>query len=193
MIVRTVAMAVVALLAGSPGASGDVLHREDFDGCVVHLEADPASESLAVRSRRPEGAGCPLAAEALGGFLTRAAAALPAGGPPYRSLFLGRLVDHPWLGRFLAEQALADAAWSAAQGRPRSGGNNAYAAAVLARSGLVALVDSAFAAAGYRAGPPSIEKVLVSAAGAPGVPSWVPGGGRLPFDAHCHVPLRRVQ
>jgi len=193
MIARTVAVALFGFLTGSSGALGDILHREDTGACVVILEDDPAGETLAVRSRGSNGAGCPLAADVLLGFLGRAAAALPAGTLPYRSLFLGRLVDHPWLGRFLAEQALADAAWAAAQGRPRTGGNNAYAAAVLARSGLVALVDAAFRPAGYRAGPPSVEKVLVSAAGAPGVPAWVPGGGRLPFDGLCHVPLRPVQ
>jgi hypothetical protein len=178
----------VVLLAPVAGAA-EPLHAERLGDCDVLLESDPAGETLMLRSRQPAGGDCPLDRAATAGFLARAVERLPAGGGRYRSLFLGRLINHPWLGRFLAVQAAADAGWLAASGRPRAGGDNAYVAGVLARSDLGALVEAAFAPAGYRAGPPSVEKVLVSSPGLPWVPAWVPAGGSLPFDALCHVGL----
>ena len=36
----------------------------------------------------------------------------------YHSLFIGHLVDHPWLSRYLAKQALNNGDWDADKGRP---------------------------------------------------------------------------
>jgi len=176
------------LLAVAGAAASETVHAETAAGCRLALEATPAQAALALRVRDEGENACAADGETVRAFLARALARLPAGAR-YRSLFLGRLLDHPWLAEALARHAAADAGWDGRRGRPRRGGENAYVAAALERPGLLAPFAAALAGAGYRLAGASVEKVLVAAAGMRGAPGWLPPGGRWPFDAMCHLTL----
>lgn len=183
-------LAALACAAAVPAAeAATVLHVETVGPCTVTLEAHENWPTLALVSRNGLDT-CPLGQEATAGFLSRAAGKLPE-SRRFTSLFLGRVERYPWLSRALAEHASVDDGWRAGSGRPVAGHANAYVADALERLGLVDLVAAAFDPAGYVAGPASVEKVLVSGPGLRGVPAWVPEGGRLPFDALCHVTLSK--
>ncbi len=111
---------------------------------------------------------------------------------PFHSLFLGRLVDHPWLSRYLAERALADPNWDAESGRPRTGEINAFVRTILTSADAIALLQSLFDGTGYTVTGVSVEKVLVMPAN--GI-AWLDTSrtGLVPFDALTHVTLERVQ
>ncbi len=103
----------------------------------------------------------------------------------YSSLFIGRLVDYPWLSQYLATAAYRDGGWNAKKGRPAALDINRYVAQVLFNKELLAPVAAVLATGGYRITGVSVEKVLVG--GFREVPSYQGkmAPGRVPYDAQA--------
>lgn len=108
----------------------------------------------------------------------------------YSSLYIGRLIDYPWLSQYLAETAYQDPAWSTGKGRPVKLDINKYVARVLLDSQVTVDVEKALGR-GYAVISVSVEKVLV------GGFRLVPGyqgrlrSGKIPFDAQVWFRLER--
>jgi hypothetical protein len=159
--------------------------------CTFSLEADEEWHALRLRAHHPHYQPCDIDREAVETLL--AAAFAKTGAPAlqggYTSLFLGRLVDYPWLSRYLAETAYRDKRWNRKQGRPIGREINGYVARLLFNRDLLNPIETEFGRHGYRIAGVSVEKVLV------GGPSAVPGAkgleGRLPFDAQVWIRLQR--
>ena len=111
-----------------------------------------------------------------------------AGAVRYQSFFLGRLEDHPWLSRYLAEQAQADPNWDAVSGLPRNGAINGFVHTILSSADTIALLQPLFDGTGYTVTGVSVEKVLVARADSI---AWLETSRAdlVPYDALTHVIL----
>jgi len=113
------------------------------------------------------------------------------------SLGLGRIVEHAWLSKSLAEAALRSPIWDPDKGRGRRGSDEAAVASIVDTRKLVAPLVSVFARYGAKARAGSVEKVLVGKVGqtpelAPLVGQPLADGKKLPFDAQLWLRLERV-
>jgi len=108
----------------------------------------------------------------------------------FKTVFIGRLVDHPWLSKYLAEQALAHAGWDREKGEPAAGDINQYVRDVLSAPDLLGRIQEPFAGSGYTVVGASVEKVLVSRASDI---EWLETDdpALVPYDAMVHFILHK--
>jgi hypothetical protein len=109
----------------------------------------------------------------------------------YSSLYIGRLIDYPWLSHYLAGTAHKDRRWDAAKGRPVGVDINKYVAGILSSTEVTAKIESALGGSGYRVVSASVEKVLVG--GFRFVPLYkgeLPPG-KVPYDAQVWFRLEQ--
>lgn len=184
----------VTLVAPARAPAGAPVHMATWEGtrCRVDLEADREDGVLRLRPR------CPLsweeAEQALAGTLSRLH---DLGEPPsrYRSLFLGRLVDYPWMSKGLARWAARSPEWDARRGRPRGERNgNAFVERALGAAGMLVPLADALAAHGLRVAGVSAEKTLILPVSELSFGSDLRNEGladdtRLPYDAMVHLVL----
>jgi hypothetical protein len=191
---RCTTHAVLWLLLLSPaGARGReaVIFSMPAGACMLGLESDEEWHALRLRAHHPRYQPCNIDQEALETLLAAAFAKTepPALRGEYTSLFLGRLVDYPWLSRHLAETAYRDKRWNRKKGRPIGREINGYVARLLFNRDLLNPIEAELGRHGYRIAGVSVEKVLV------GGPSALPDPkgleGRLPFDAQVWIRLQR--
>jgi hypothetical protein len=159
--------------------------------CSLRVEADDQSHVLRLRAH-PEGNHCAIEKELALSALKIASSKTEQSKlkGTYSSLYIGRLVDYPWLSRCLAEAAYKDPAWSRRKGRPVKLDINKYVSILLFNNKITADIEKALGG-GYRVTFVSVEKVLV------GRFRDVPGGagdlrqGKAPFDAQVWFRLER--
>lgn len=132
------------------------------DGCSLLVQADEQSRTLRLRAH-PDGRSCAVAKDLM--LQTLAAAFAKTDPPkldgPYSSLFIGRLIDFPWLSQYLALGAYKDRGWNRAKGKPAAMDVNKYVAIILAKREVTAQIEETFGDSGYRIVGVSVEKVLV--------------------------------
>ena len=109
----------------------------------------------------------------------------------YHSLFLGRLIDYPWLCEYLAVSAYKDPRWDKNKGKPVSVDLYKYVSAILSRREIISQFEDAFGDSGYTIVAVTLEKVLV------GRFSHIPlyegkmFPGKVPFDAVVWLRLEK--
>lgn len=101
---------------------------------------------------------------------------------------IGRIVDHPWLSKGLAEAAVRSPVWDAKRGSGRSGGNNGAVESIIDTRKLIQPWQAVFVRFGARARVASVEKVLVGEIGKTPALAAVPlneatKGLEVPYDA----------
>lgn len=163
--------------------------------CTLRVEMDEQSRTLRLRVL-PGAPACAFTAatvhSVLGTALTQAAQEQSA--EVFPSLFLGRLVDYPWISLALATFASTDSRWDARKGRPVSGHVNGYVREALARLGMLAPIDQVLAANGYRVRAVEVEKVLVARCRELRSPEReLHCLGRVPFDAMVWLVLAKEE
>lgn len=161
--------------------------------CALRVEMDEQSRTLRLRVL-PGTPACTFAADTvhtlLGTALAQAAHEQPA--EVFSSLFLGRLVDYPWILLALATFAATDSRWDVRKGRPVTGHANGYVREVLARPGMLAPIDQVLADSGYRVRAVEVEKVLVARCRELRSPDMgLHCSGRVPFDAMVWLVLAK--
>lgn len=161
--------------------------------CTLGIEADEKWHTLRLRAHHPRYRPCNIDQKAM---LSLLASAFTKTEPPalqgeYTSLFIGRLIDYPWLSHYLAETAHRDKRWNRMKGRPVSRDINGYSGGLLFNPDLLKPIQAELNKHGYRITGVSVEKVLVG--GASDLPSPVRKDlkGRLPFDAQVWFQLRK--
>jgi hypothetical protein len=146
--------------------------------CAVAIE-HPAPGLARLRPACPIGFGATHAA-------VREVLAKAQGGEA--RLYLGRLVEYPWLSATLARQASSSRIWDPETGTARGETHNSYVATVLRHLPEFGALFDKWSIAGV-----SVEKVLLKPAAelplAQGAP--LPPGSLLPYDAQVWVTLRR--
>ncbi len=179
---------VAVLLPWLLSLSGAQAGAEPAAQCRPVIEARADQGWFRVRPHVDAFTHCTLSREELKSLLQEFIRRPESPATPYHALFLGRLVDHPWLSRYLAEQALEDTNWDPVRGLPRDGDINAFVHAVLTSAETIALLQSLFEGTGYKVIGVSVEKILVAPANSI---TWLESSGTalVPFDALTHVTL----
>jgi|WetSurMetagenome_2_1015567.scaffolds.fasta_scaffold244772_2 hypothetical protein len=160
--------------------------------CVLRVEADDESRVLRLRVH-PEDSDCGITKILMQTILR---AAFSKTDPPklegtYSSLYLGRLIDYPWLSEYLALTASQDPRWDKKRGQPVSIDINKYVSIILSRKEAAGQIEEAFGDTGYRVSSVSVEKVLVG--GFRNVPHYrgEMATGQVPFDAQVWFKLEK--
>jgi hypothetical protein len=153
--------------------------------CALSLEAAANWPTLRLRAGHPEHRPCFIDKAAVVQVLTKAFAEIhpSLAYRKFTSLALGRLIDYPWLVRFLALQAVQDPHWNITAGKPRRIHVNRYVADALSSAEIIREIEAPLREHGYRITGVSVEKVLIG--GFENVPQWEGSElkGKIPFDA----------
>jgi hypothetical protein len=187
--------ALCLLLLSPAGVWGReaVIASKPVGACTLSLEADEEWHALRLRAHHPRYQPCDIDQETVLSLLAAAFAktAAPALQGEYTSLFLGRLIDYPWLSHYLAETARRNKRWNRKKGRPIKTEINAYVARLLFHRDLLKPIQAELDKHGYRIAGVSVEKVLVG--GASDLPGPVQKNlsGRIPFDAQVWFRLQK--
>jgi hypothetical protein len=158
-------------------ASECTVALESYEGVTgAHLRLRPACELSLDSTRR-----------ALADLLPRALTSTAR--PPVLSLFLGRIVEYPWLSERLVDAALQSGQWSAKRGQLRSGATpniNAFVADLLKQDAeLRAMLP------GWELTSVTAEKVLIGPAKK--YLATASPHDKAPFDAMLWLRLRPEQ
>lgn len=187
--------ALVLILGTSVHATAgeSVIASVSAGECTLSLEAAENRPTLRLRAGHPNYRPCFIDKAAVVEALTQAFAEPHPilASRDFTSLALGRLIDYPWLVRFLALRAAQDPQWDAAAGKPHGVQVNRYVADVLSSPEIVREIEAPLRRPGYRITGASVEKVLVG--GFENVPQreGPERPGKIPFDAQVWFRLER--
>jgi len=160
--------------------------------CKPVISASPRENIIIVRPHENAFLVCTLTQSQLHDLISVFLRAPENQQMEFRSIFLGRLVDHPWLSKYLAQHALADAKWDRKKGRPVAGIGyiNHFVRDVLSTPELLGLVQEPFTDNGYTVVGASVEKVLVTKASDI---DWleINDPALVPYDALIHFTLAK--
>ena len=177
-----------------PGASyqKQVIFSMEAGECSLTVESNDEPHTLRLRVH-PEREDCHIDKASMLSALKAAFSKTDTPKPEktYSSLYIGRLIDYPWLSQYLSATAYKDPAWDKKRGKPVTLGINKYVSNILSRKEITAEIEKAFATSGYRVVAATVEKVLVGGFG--DVPLWQGkmAAGKVPFDAMVWFRLER--
>lgn len=161
--------------------------------CELSVESNEKWKTLRLRAHHPKYKGCHITRDDMLLVLENAfsKAELPKIEGDFSSLFIGRLIDYPWLSQYLATTAYRDREWDSKRGKPVTIDINKYVAQVLFRKELIAQMETPFAIGGYRIVGVTVEKVLVG--GIREVPLYQGKifSGKVPYDAQVWFRLKK--
>ncbi len=183
----------LVFLASTPARAEDRVIADAAAGeCILRVEAAENWPALRLRALHPRVEPCAVEQKSVVRVLEQAFSMLGSTEPGrvFTSISFGRLIDYPWMMRFLAESAAGDRNWDAVSGKPKTGRENRYVADVLARPEIVGPLEAPLRRHGYRIVGASVEKVLIGGFdNAPGL-DGPRRKGRIPFDAQTWFRLQ---
>ncbi len=109
----------------------------------------------------------------------------------FTSLFLGRLVEFPWMQAFLMRRAAESQDWQPQLDKPNHQEINAWVAKILFKHPIWQRIDALFSNSGYHLSGLSVEKVLVDDVAKLGLDAVQDLNGKLPFDAQVWLILEK--
>jgi hypothetical protein len=181
-------------LGSRVGSSEDTVIFSTISGeCHLTVEQDSERRHLRLRAHHPKYRDCRVTRDEMVSALERAFSRIDSGGveADHSSLFLGRLIDYPWMSQYLATTAHRDPGWNSSKGKPEGMGINQYVARLLFRQELMDQIEGVFEHARRRVTGVMVEKVLV--ARLRDVPLYrgdiTPG--KVPYDAQVWLTLAR--
>jgi hypothetical protein len=161
--------------------------------CSLTVESHDTWHTLKLRAYHPKYRYCHIDKDSMLSALSIAFlnTELPKFEGNYSSLFIGRLIDYPWLSQYLAVAAYRDDRWDSRRGKPTANNINKYVSKVLSKKDLLSQIEEIFAKSGYRIIGVSAEKVLVG--GFREVPLYQGdmAPGLVPYDALVWFRLER--
>jgi hypothetical protein len=176
--------AVLALPATGISYQERLILSVEEGRCSLRVEADDEARILRLRVH-PSYPKCYATKESMQKALK---AVFSKTDPPklegiYTSLFLGRLIDYPWLCEYLVASAYKDPRWDKNKGKPVSMDINKYVSTILSSKEVTAQFEDAFGDKGYRIKAVSVEKVLVGGFRDVPLHQGEMAPGKVPFDA----------
>lgn len=162
-VAATLLFPLLFLPCASAESRDNVIFSSTAGECTLSVESNDRWHTLRLRAHHPSGKNCFIGKETMASVLGVALSNTdaPETGEKFRSLFIGRLVDYPWLSQYLAVAARNDRGWDRKRGKPLRMNINLYVSKVLSRKDVSAAFDAALAKGGYKVGSASVEKVLV--------------------------------
>jgi hypothetical protein len=170
-----------------------VLVSSQAGACQLTVEANLEWRTLRLRAHHPQYQDCKIEKSLMLSAIRSAFVNLDPSNPAqgYSSLFIGRLIDFPWLSQYLAVSAQKDPGWDSRQGKARAQELNRYVSKILSQGEILAEIEGVTASSGYRMVGVSVEKVLVG--GLREVPLYQGpmAAGRFPYDAQVWFRLEK--
>jgi hypothetical protein len=168
------------------------IYSMDAGKCSLTVEADNQSRTLRLRVH-PEYNDCHISKESM---LSALKAAFKKTEPPklegsYTSLYIGRLIDYPWLSQYLATTAYKDRNWSRKRGKHMALGINKYVSNILSRKEITLQLEKAFAVGGYKVFSTTVEKVLIGDFRSVPLYQGETTPGKVPYDAQVWFTLKK--
>lgn len=186
MVFRTLLFCALLLSAGFQATAAErILGSISAGECTLSVEAAENWPALRLRASHPNHRPCRIDKAAMVQALSQAVSNPdPAWtSREFTTLAIGRLIDYPWLVRFLAASAARDPGWNAAAGKPVKAPVNRYVADILSSPEIVREIEPPLREHRYRITGVSVEKVLIGGSeNVPGLEEPRPRG-RIPFDA----------
>ena len=160
--------------------------------CHPVVEKELQWQTLRIRPHENELITCTLAQEQFNKLIRESLENSGNEQSDYHSLFMGRLVDHPWISKYLAVQALGTKDWDAEKGRPKEGEINSFVRKLLTSPELLGQIQIPFTETGYTVIGASVEKVLVVKANEI---KWLDINEPVlvPYDAMVHFILEKSE
>jgi hypothetical protein len=179
-----------ALPAAGTAYQERLIFTMEAGACSLRVEADDQSHTLRLRVH-PEYPNCGITKESMQAALR---GAFSKTDPPnlegiYSSLYLGRLVDYPWVSEYLAVSAYADRRWDRKRGKPVSKDINRYVSTILSGKDVLAQIEETFGDSGYRIASVTVEKVLVGTFRDIPLYQGEMAKGKVPYDAQVWFKL----
>jgi len=181
-------------LSGAIGSPQEIMIVSLKAGeCELTVESNEKWQTLRLRAHHPKYKGCHITSDQM--LLALEDAFSKTDSPKiegnYSSLFIGRLIDYPWLSQYLATTAYHDRGWDSKKGKPAAMDINKYVSQVLFRRDLIAQIEPPFSKGGYRVTGVTVEKVLVG--GFREVPLYQGKifSGKVPYDAQVWFRLKK--
>ena len=185
---------LVFSLSGTIASSQEVVIVSSKAGeCDLTVESNEKWHTLRLRAHHPKYKGCHIDKDSMLSVLSAAFSkdVSPKLDGSYSSLFIGRLIDYPWLSQYLATTAYRDRGWDSKKGKPVAMDINKYVSQLLFRKELVAQIETVFEKGGHRVAGVTVEKVLVG--GFREVPFYQGkmSPGKVPYDAQVWFRLEK--
>ena len=193
--------AALNFIGGAAIADQDVV-AGDVKACHLKIEYEAKEQMLHLRPIIPMGSACDITPLMVQTALYQALDNRRGKGS-VRSIFLGRLVDYPWLSNALRNYAIDTSGrlgfWNADTGRSVDGDDNAFVAYAIAWKfgSSTPPFGDVLAEHGYRVVGTSAEKVLVkpmTITASSGIvsPPQPERKGRFPYDALLHLRIAKT-
>jgi hypothetical protein len=149
--------------AGTASSQEQVITSSKVGKCTLFVEANVQWHTLRLRAHSPDGKNCLVDRDSMLSVLSTAFSrnGLLKSEGGFTSLYIGRLIDYPWLSQYLAVTAHKDRKWNAQKGKPAALNVNRYVSGVLSQKEVLAQIETIVAKSGYRVEGVSVEKVLV--------------------------------
>ncbi len=189
---RLITIALLSILfALSADVSSEEIYRFTFDSTTLTLETEQKWKNLRIRVLHNSGGRRTVSEDKFYTFLDSAFVSLAekADTVEYGSLFLGRVLEYPWISRFLADTSLRDPGWQNDKGKPVKGHANTFVRKVLSNAPVFSSITTRLTIIGYRMSGVSVEKVLISQEKPEHLPSWIDPANKVPYDAMIWLTL----
>jgi hypothetical protein len=169
-----------------------VIFSMEAGKCSLTVESDNQSHTLRLRVH-PEYNDCHISKDSM---LSALKAAFTKIEPPkleesYSSLYIGRLIDYPWLSQYLATTVYRDRGWDKKRGKHIALDINKYVSNILSRKEITVQLEEAFAASGYKVISTTVEKVLIGDFRSVPLYQGEMTPGKVPYDAQVWFRLEK--
>lgn len=161
--------------------------------CELRVESNLKWETLRLRAHHPQQKYCRITQDEMISILEKAFSKTdaPKLERTYASLFLGRLIDYPWLSQHLATAAYHDPGWDSKRGKPVKMDINKFVGRLLFQKELISQIEGPFLKGGYRIVGVSVEKVLVGSFQEVPLYEGKLLPGKVPYDVQAWLRLKK--
>ena len=170
------------------------IYRDTINSCFVILESNKKWETLSVRIYNPKLAECTVQKNDLFDFLKKAFTKLSEKKPDitYKSIYMGRIIEYPWISKFLADSAKACPNWSVVKGKVIKGNNHTLVSDILNCKYIINPFNEQLKLIGYKTAGVSVEKILISTGKPIKLPQWIDFKIKVPFDVMLWFKLEKM-
>lgn len=132
--------------------------------CRPVVEINSQWQTMRLRSHENAFLTCTVSQDKFHELIVTAITELEIEKTEIKSLFIGRLVEYPWLSQFLANHALQHPDWNAEEGKFAGENINTFVSGILSAPELLEQIQRPFNGMGYIVTGASVEKVLIGRA-----------------------------
>jgi len=163
---------------------------ENSLNCRPVVEINPQWQVMRIRSHENAFLSCTVSQDKFNELITTAFTDPESNKTDFKSLFIGRLVEYPWLSRYLAMQALQHEDWDSEKGRYLGENINAFVAGILSSPEILNQIREPFSGTDYIVARASVEKVLIGKANEI---EWLEINANVlvPYDVMVHFILEK--